>query len=229
MPDADAYRALTRFDTPTLCNALEVVVPSRRGHGFTVHPLVCLHPEAKPIVGQARTATIRAATPSGRSAAEERRVVLEYYRHVASPPHPTITVIEDLDPVPGTGAWWGEVHTHVHRGLGSLGAITNGSVRDLDQVATGFQVLAGKVGPSHAYVHPVEVAIPVTVAGMRVNPGDWIHADRHGAVVIPPEAVDALPAAAEAIARGERVLIEASQRPDFDVARLENLLAGRGH
>jgi regulator of RNase E activity RraA len=102
-------------------------------------------------------------------------------------------------------------------------------VRDLDQVATGFQVLAGKVGPSHAYVHPVEVAIPVTVAGMRVNPGDWIHADRHGAVVIPPEAVDALPAAAEAIARGERALIEASQRPDFDIAKLEALLAGRGH
>jgi regulator of RNase E activity RraA len=229
MPDADAYRALARFDTPTICNALEVVVPARRGHGFTVHPLVCLHPEAKPIVGQARTATIRAATPSGRSAAEERRVVLEYYRHVASPPHPTITVIEDLDPVPGTGAWWGEVHTHVHRGLGSLGAITNGSVRDLDQVASGFQVLAGKVGPSHAHVHPVEVAVPVTVAGMRVNPGDWIHADRHGAVVVPPEAVDALPAAAETIARGERVLIEASQRPDFDVARLEALLAGRGH
>lgn len=229
MPDADAYRALARFDTPTICNALEVVLPARRGHGFTFHPLVCLHPDAKPIVGQARTATIRAATPSGRSAAEERRVVLEYYRHVASPPHPTLTVIEDLDPVPGTGAWWGEVHTHVHRGLGSLGAITNGSVRDLEQVATGFQVLAGKVGPSHAYVHPVEVAIPVTVAGMRVSPGDWIHADRHGAVVIPPEAVEALPAAAETIARGERVLIEASQRPDFDVARLEALLAGRGH
>jgi regulator of RNase E activity RraA len=229
MPHADALFALARFDTPTICNALEVVVPARRGHGFTFHPLVCLHPEAKPIVGQARTATIRAATPSGRSAAEERRVVLEYYRHVASPPHPTITVIEDLDPVPGTGAWWGEVHTHVHRGLGSLGAITNGSVRDLEQAATGFQVLAGKVGPSHAYVHPVEVAISVTVAGMRVNPGDWIHADRHGAVVIPPEAVDALPAAAETIARGERVLIEASQRPDFDVAKLEALLAGRGH
>lgn len=229
MPDADAYRALARFDTPTICNALEVVLPARRGHGFTFHPLVCLHPDAKPIVGQARTATIRAATPSGRSAAEERRVVLEYYRHVASPPHPTLTVIEDLDPVPGTGAWWGEVHTHVHRGLGSLGAITNGSVRDLEQVATGFQVLAGKVGPSHAYVHPVEVAIPVTVAGMRVSPGDWIHADRHGAVVIPPEAVEALPAAAETIARGERVLIEASQRPDFDVARLEALLARRGH
>jgi regulator of RNase E activity RraA len=229
MPHADALFALARFDTPTICNALEVVVPARRGHGFTFHPLVCLHPEAKPIVGQARTATIRAATPSGRSAAEERRVVLEYYRHIASPPHPTITVIEDLDPVPGTGAWWGEVHTHVHRGLGSLGAITNGSVRDLDQVASGFQVLAGKVGPSHAHVHPVEVAVPVTVAGMRVNPGDWIHADRHGAVVVPPEAVDALPAAAETIARGERVLIEASQRPDFDVARLEALLAGRGH
>lgn len=229
MPDAAAFRALARFDTPTICNALEVVAPARRGHGFTLHALVCVHPEARPIVGQARTATIRAATPSGRSAAEDRRVLLEYYRHVGAPPHPTLTVIEDLDPVPGTGAWWGEVHTHVHRGLGSAGVITNGSVRDLDQVASEFQVLAGKVAPSHAHVHPVEVAVPVSVAGMRVHPGDWIHADRHGAVVIPPDVVAELPAAAEAIARRERVLIDASLERGFDVAKLEALLRGGDH
>jgi regulator of RNase E activity RraA len=229
MAEADAFRALARFDTPTICNALEVVAPGRRGHGFTVHPLVCVHPQAKPIVARARTATIRAATPSELDPAAARRAILEYYRYVGAPPHPTITVIEDLDPVPGTGAWWGEVHTHVHRGLGSLGVITNGSVRDLDAVASDFQVLAGKVGPSHAHVHPVDVGVPVTVAGMRVAPGDWIHADRHGAVVIPPEVVEQLPAAVEAIARRERALIEASQKPGFDVARLESLLTGQDH
>jgi regulator of RNase E activity RraA len=156
-------------------------------------------------------------------------VLRAYYRHVGAPPHPTVTVIEDLDPVPGTGAWWGEVHSHLHRGLGSRGVITNGSVRDLDQLAPDFQVLAGKVGPSHAYVHPVEVGAPVTVAGMRVSPGDWIHADRHGAVVIPEPALERLAAAAEAVIRRERVLIEASREPGFDVVRLEALLSGREH
>jgi len=229
MSDSDPAAALARFDTPTICNALEVVCPERRGHGFTVHPLVCVHPSLSPIVARARTATIRAATPSGRSAADDARVLREYYRHVGAPPHPTITVIEDLDPAPGTGAWWGEVHSHVHRGLGSRGVITNGSVRDLDQLAPDFQVLAGKVGPSHAWVHPVDVGGPVTVAGMRVSPGDWIHADRHGAVVIPETALGRLAAAAEAIARRERVLIEASTKPGFDVARLEALLAGQEH
>ena len=229
MPDPDPSRSLVRFDTPTICNALELVCPERRGHGFTTAALFCAHPALPPILARARTATIRAAAPSGRSPDEEARVLRDYYRHVGAPPHPTVTVIEDLDPVSGTGAWWGEVHSHVHRGLGSLGVITNGSVRDLDQLATGFQVLAGKVGPSHAYVHPVEAGIPVTVAGMRVEPGDWIHADRHGAVVVPESALAELAAAAEAVARRERVLIEASQKPGFDVARLEALLSGRDH
>jgi regulator of RNase E activity RraA len=223
------WRALTRFDTPTVCNALEEVCPERRGHGFTIHSLFCAHPALPPIVARARTATIRASTPSGRSPSDQARVLRAYYRHVGEPPHPTITVIEDLDPVPGTGAWWGEVHSHVHRGLGSRGVITNGSVRDLDQLAPGFQVLAGSVGPAHAHVHPVEVGVPVTVAGMRVSPGDWLHADRHGAVVIPEAALERLAAAAEAVVQRERVLIEASQKPDFDVARLEALLSGRDH
>lgn len=229
MSESNALASLRQFDTPTICNALEVVVPERRGFGFTTAPLVCVHPTAAPIVARARTATIRAAKSPERDAAEQRKVQLEYYRHVGSPPHPTLTVIEDLDPQPGTGAWWGEVQTHLHRGLGSLGVITNGSVRDLADVATGFQILAGSVGPSHAYVHPVEVGVPVTIAGMRVEPGDVVHADRHGAVVIPEECVEGLPEAARRLARAERVLIDASKHPDFDFARLESMLTGRDH
>lgn len=153
---------------------------------------------------------------------------LAYYRHVAEPPHPTVTVIEDIDREP-VGAWWGEVHTHMHRGLGSLGVVTDGTVRDLDQVAEGFQLLAHSVGPSHAHVHPVDFGVPVTVAGMTVFPGDLIHADRHGALVIPPDVAAELPQAAERVMKVERVMIEASKQPDFGIAKLEELLAGRGH
>jgi regulator of RNase E activity RraA len=229
MPSDTAIQALRAFDTPTICNALEALRPERRGHGFTTEPLVCLHPELPPIFAPARTATIRAATPPERDAAAERDAALAYYRYVGAPPHPTLTVIEDLDDPPGAGAWWGEVHTHVHRGLGSLGVITNGSVRDLDAVDPRFQVLAAQVVPSHIWVRPVEVGIPVTVAGLRVAPGDWIHADRHGAVVVPVETIEELPAAAAAVVARERVLIEASRGADFDVARLERLLGGGGH
>lgn len=228
MPSPEQIAMLREFDTPTICNALERVAPERRGHGFTIRPLLCVHPGLPPIVARARTATIRAAEPPAGDARDAARRVIEYYRHVGSPPHPTITVIEDLDPEP-VGAWWGEVHTHVHRGLGSLGVLTNGSVRDLDDVAEGFQVLAGRIGPSHAYVHPVEVGVPVQVAGMRVEPGDWIHADRHGAVVLPESVIAALPDAARELAKQERVLIDASTQPGFDVERLESLLGARNH
>ena len=227
MTTPELLEALKAFDTPTLCNALERVVPERTGYGYTTHPLVCVRPELPPIVGYARTATLRAVQSSSRDAAAEREARLAYYESIAAAPHPTITVVEDLDPSPGFGAWWGEVQTHVHRGLGSLGVVTNGSVRDLGELAEGFQVLAGNVGPSHAFVHPVAWDIPVSVHGMRVCPGALVHADRHWAVVVPEELAALLPAAAKEIVKGESVLIEASKKPGFEFETLRSLLTGR--
>jgi regulator of RNase E activity RraA len=216
--------ALAALDTPTVCNAIEVLAPHRTGVGFTTRPLLCLNPRLKPVVGFARTATIRAMHPSGRSELEERESNLAYLRHIAQTPLPTICVIEDIDPVPGFGAWWGEVYSHVHKGLGAVGAITNGSVRDLDLCAEGFQILAGSVGPSHAYTHCVEASVPVTVAGMRVHPGELIHADRHGAVVVPADLCRVLPEVAARLAREEAVWIAASKRADFSCEIVEELL-----
>ena len=227
MSNADLLAALKALDTPTLCNALERVAPERTGYGYTTRPLVCVRPELEPIVGYARTATIRAVQPSAREGAAEREARLAYYESIAAGPHPTVTVSEDIDPAPGVGAWWGEVQTHLHRGLGSLGVVTNGSVRDLGELAEGFQVLAGNVGPSHAFVHPVAWGIPVSVHGMRVCPGDLVHADRHGAVVVPEELAALLPAAAKEIVKGESVLIEASKKPGFEFETLRSLLTGR--
>jgi regulator of RNase E activity RraA len=226
--DGDLLASLARYDTPTLCNAMERVDPGRQGTGFTRRPLHCVHPALPPIVGFARTARIRAAEPSGRDPAREREVELAYYRHMAEPPGPRIAVVEDLDPEP-VGAWWGEVNTNLHRGLGCLGVLTNGIARDLPQMARHFQVLAGGVAPSHAHVHVVEVGCPVTVAGLRVAPGDLLHADCHGALSIPLEAAAALPEAAERVIAEERVLIEASKREDFGIDVLERLLSGSDH
>ncbi len=214
LPD-DLLTRLRSFDTPTICNALEVVRPECRGEGFTTRPLVCLRPQMPPIVGYARTATIRAEHPSGNTPEEVRQRRLDYYAYVDDGPKPSVIVIEDQDPNPGFGAFWGEVNSHVHRGLGALGVVTNGSIRDLDDNAEGFQMLAGQVGPSHAYVRIEEFGRPVDVADMIVRSGDLIHADQHGAVVIPEDVAADLPAVIDRIIRKEAVIIEASKRPDF--------------
>ena len=113
----------------------------------------------------------------------------------------------------------------MHKGLGVQGVVTNGSIRDLDACAPGFQLLAGMVGPSHAYVHVVETGCPVDVYGMRVEHDAIIHADRHGAVVIPPEAVKELPAAVDLLTRREAVILACARQPEFDIAQLRRAMA----
>ncbi len=223
---AELLRQLESLDTPTICNALEIAAPERRARGFTTRPLVCAWPELAPVVGYARTATIRAREPSGRSPAEQARVQDAYYAYLAQGgPLPSICVIQDLDGEhAGFGAFWGEVHTHVHRGLGSRGVVTDGSIRDLSACAEGFQLLAGSVGPSHAHVHVVDFGSQVHVSGMVASSGDLIHMDRHGAVVIPCEAAAAIPEAAAAVARREARIIEASKQSDFSLEALRRAL-----
>jgi len=221
LPDPKSLDALRAYDTPTICNALEIVVPARRATGFTRRPLIAAFPEMKPVVAFARTALIRSREPHPRDRDSATRLRLGYYEHIAAAPLPSIAILQDIDaPDTGLGAFWGEVQTHVHKGLGCTGVITDGSVRDLDAMAPGFLVLAGSIMPSHAHVHLVDFGGTVSVAGMVVSANDVIHADRHGAVVIPPEAVDKIPAAVELLTRRERVIIEASKQPGFSVDRL---------
>jgi regulator of RNase E activity RraA len=226
LPDAAALQALAAFDTPTICNALELVAPARRAAGFIRRPLVAPFPALKPVVAFARTAHIRSREPSPRSRAAATEIRLGYYAHIAEAPLPSLAVIQDIDaPDQGFGAFWGEVQTNVHRGLGCVGVVTDGSVRDLDAMAPGFFVLAGSIMPSHAHVHLVDFGGTVSVAGMIVSPNDVIHADRHGAVVVPAEAVGEIPAAVDLLTRREKVLIDAARAPGFSVERLRRAFA----
>ena len=218
---ADDLAFLTQWDTPTICNALEEIVPERRSHGFTTEHLFALDPSLPPICGFARTATIRAAEPPRETAAEMVAKRTSYYEYVAVKPNPTIAVIQDLDPVPGIGAFWGEVQTNVHKGLGVLGAVTNGSFRDVPDSARGFHLIGHKVGPSHAYVHLVDIDCLVTVNGLTVATNDVVHMDQHGAVMIPLEAVKKIPAAVDLIARRENVIIAAAKADDFNIDKLK--------
>ena len=208
---------LATIDTPTVCNALEVVAPKRRGYGYTVQPLVCTRPQLGVMVGYARTATIRAQHP-----ADPRPNPGDYYDYVDNGgPKPAISVIQDLDgEARGYGSFWGEVNSNIHKGLGCLGVITDGSVRDLPDVAEGFQMLADRIGPSHAFVHVVGFGGTIDVCGMTVNDGDLVHADQHGAVVIPHDVADKVMDAAAGIARREAVIINAARQPGFNIEKL---------
>ncbi len=220
-PTASELSALAEFDTPTICNALEVLLPAAPRVGFTVRPLVCGFPDLPPMIGYARTATLRAKAPPAGSPADVKWLRHQYYRFIERGPRPSIIVMEDVDGADaGFGAFWGEVHSAVHRGLGAVGLITNGSIRDLPQWAPGFQVLAGSIGPSHAYANLVAFDVPVNVAGMAVRTGDLIHADRHGAVVIPMAAVRELPAAARTVAAREAPILAAARAPDCTAEKL---------
>ena len=161
----------------------------------------------------------------GLSAAEQRQARLEYYRYVAAGGGPKIVVIQDVDSRIGFGCFWGEVQTAIHKALGCQGLVTDGGVRDLDAVAPGFQVLCGKVTPSHAWVHAIAFGGTVDVFGMIARSDDLIHADRHGAVVIPREVAREVVKAAELCARREEPILKVARSPDFSLDALERAMA----
>ena len=216
---------LRQWDTPTICNALELVVPTRRGRGFTIKPFTVADAALPPICGVARTGQIRAAAPSGRTREEDREARAGWYEYVADAELPTIVVMEDLDEEPGFGAFWGEVNTAIHKGLGCLGCVTSGSFRDRDALAPGFQIIGGSVGPSHAFVHLVDFGRDVLVHGMACAHDNVVHADRHGAVVIPSHAVRQLSAAVDLCMRRESVVLQMARRPDFSIEKLRDALS----
>jgi regulator of RNase E activity RraA len=209
MVSESQFKFLRSIDTPTVCNLMEIVAPERRGAGYTVQHLHCPFPDLPPMVGFAKTVTIRARDKVGGPSYMQKR--MDYLDYVAAAPQPGIAVIEDKDEPAGYGAFWGEVQSNVHKALGCLGTVTNGSIRDIPAIAEGFQMLAGSLSPSHAYVHVVEFGVPVSIHGMAVNSGDLIHADRHGAIVVPVATIDAMQKALDGLIKQEARIIAAAK------------------
>jgi regulator of RNase E activity RraA len=224
MVSESQFTFLRSIDTPTVCNLIEIVAPERRGVGYTASHLHCPFPDLPPIVGFAKTATIRARDPVSGSNYMQKR--MDYLDYVAAAPSPSVVVIEDKDEPAGYGAFWGEVQTNVHKALGCLGTVTNGSIRDLSAVAEGFQMLAGSIAPSHAYVHIVEFDLSVTIHSMEVQSGNLIHADRHGAVVVPVENIDAMAAALDGLMKREAKIIAAARAPGASVGTIKAAMKG---
>ena len=216
---------LRQVDTPTVCNAIEVAQGKRGFNCFTRGTMQHSRPGDPAIVGFARTAKI-----SGLAAPKEPSDVIrarrmDYFRSMAGGNGPTVAVVEDVDFPNCIAGWWGEVHVAVHKGLGMSGAVTNGVVRDLDVMDEGFPVLAGSVGPSHGFVHVLKIGDPVEVMNMSVCQGDLIHADRHGALVIPTEVVSVLKHAIEKVIDSEAIVLVPARKPGFNIEKLEEVWA----
>ena len=213
--DPSLLEALKRFDSPTLSNAIETFAIRPRDEGYMSMDIRCFFPELGPLVGYAATATIRAR---GESAHGDQTAL---YQHVREIPQPCVVVVQDMDEPPGCGSLWGEVNATIFGALGCAGCVTDGCVRDVKEArAMGFQFFARGPGVSHAYVRVESAGQPVTVGGLRVSPGDLIHADQHGVLLIPREIAAQLPAAAEQVIAGEQALLGWVRSSEFDADEL---------
>jgi regulator of RNase E activity RraA len=219
--DETLLALLRNVDTPTVCNAIEVVEGRRGFAGFTRGTVLASAPHEPPMVGYAVTARISGLKPPAEPKDVIRARRMDYYRMMAEAPKPAIAVIEDVDYPDCVAAYWGEVNTSIHKGFGLAGAFTNGVMRDLGDLPEAFPVLAGSIGPSHGFVYIVESATPVTVFGLTVRPGDLVHADRHGAVVVPPEVIPGLAAAIAKLRETEALVLGPARSPGFDFAAFE--------
>ncbi len=178
---------LKRWNTPTIANALEQI--SR------ADPLVIVNqdetrdfmPEMGPMMGYAMTVVISGGDP--RPKREQSDNFTRYREYLASRPGPKIVVVQDLDQPRCHGSIWGEVGANHARALGCVGTITDGAVRDLDEMrSAGFKALARRLAVSHAHCWPLRWGCEVEVFGTVIKPGQLIHADKHGFILIPADA-----------------------------------------
>lgn len=212
---------LQQVDTPTVCNAIEVAQGKRGFNAFTRGTMQASDTQAPAIVGYARTAKISAQRPSDDPVDVVKARRKAYYQHMSNGEQPSIAVVEDVDFPDCVGAFWGEINTTVHKGFGVKGALTNGVMRDLGDLPAGFPVIAGSIGPSHAFVHVTEIGEPVNIFGLAVKDGDLVHADRHGALVIPGDVIDQLHEAITKLLATEKLVLEPARADGFDYDAFE--------
>jgi 4-hydroxy-4-methyl-2-oxoglutarate aldolase len=213
--------ALRQLNTPTISNAIEIFKIRPRSEGFMDASIRCIFPEMGVMVGYACTATIAAREPAPPGLHVSR---FGQWDNVLSIPAPRVMVIHDLDDPPAVGSYWGEVQSNIYGALGCVGTVTDGSVRDLDEVRElGFHFFAAHVSVSHAYVHLVDFGQPVKVGKLTVHPGDLIHADQHGVLVIPHKVARFVATATAWVEQAERQIIDYCKSPDFDIEGLKAL------
>ena len=215
---SDTLSKLQKIDSPSICNAIEGFNFRPKNEGFMLPEIEGRFPDMPPVVGYAVTGVISANAPEGRNVSRE-----DWWDLIVSVPEPRFIVLHDIDNPP-LGAYWGEVQGNIHKALGAVGVATDGTVRDLDEVRElGFQFFAKEISVSHAYVHLVEIGIPILVGGLTVNTGDLLHGDKHGVTNIPFEIADKIPGMVDTIADYEKQTIGLCQSADFSLEKLKEV------
>lgn len=212
----DYLDLLRTYDTPTICNVIEVFHIRPRQTGYMDARIRACFPEMPPMVGFACTATFRSAAPPAQGsvyASLDRHV--QAFGDVAAP---QAVVFQDLDD-PTAAATFGEVMCTTYKRFGAVGLITSGAARDLDQVRRlGFPCFSNGAICSHGYAHFVDVNVPVRVGGVAISPGELLHGDANGVTTIPLEiAGDVAHACAEYCA-AEQVVLDYCNSSEVTVA-----------
>jgi regulator of RNase E activity RraA len=200
---------LRTFDTPTISNAIERFGIRSKSEGVMTPEIKCILPYGKTMIGYACTGKISAVKPPTPAQAD---MMMAYYEKLQKTARPSIAVLQDMDPAP-TGSFWGEVNATVHKALGCVGTVTDGGVRDLNEVGPlGFGFFAKCLLVTHAYIHLEAYDCPVTVGGLTVNPGDLLAADRHGVILIPGAVAKDLAEACKKAADAELPVLEGCRK-----------------
>lgn len=217
LPSNDTLAALAGWDTPSLSNALDSLRLREFNTGYTDGSISRITGSA-PMVGIAVTARMAARNPG-----DDAVPVARLHEQVAAVDGPVVVVVEDVDDPAGAGAFLGEVNGSLLAALGIAGLVTNGRVRDVNELRQlGYSVFARGLCVARSYMRLVDVGSAVTVAGMTVSPGDIIHGDEHGVLDIPTEAIPQILDKAELIREDEQNVVNWSRSNEFTV---EGLLA----
>lgn len=197
--NAASLEKLARFDTPTICNVIELFAVRPQNTGFMDGRIRCNFPEFPPLVGFAATAQFRSGAPPQQG--DGYGGIVDQLALFQSLPGPAVVVFQDVDDPP-VGATFGEVMCSTYQAYGSTGLITSGAGRDLEQVkALRYPVFTGGTICSHGYNHMLHIGMPVRVGGLMVNTGDLLHGDVNGVTNIPfPIAAEVADAADEFVA-----------------------------
>lgn len=221
----ETLAALGQLDTCAVVNAIECFDVRLRNEGFTNTSIRSQLPALPPMIGYAMTLRVRSASPSWKG--ENYLDRTDWWGYLQAQPAPRVLVIQDMDGHTGTGAFIGETHAAILQALGCVGAVTNGAVRDLPAVGRlGFRLFSSSVAVSHSYMHVVEVGGRVEVGGLSIAPGDLLHGDQHGVVLIPAQIAEQIPPTVERIRKRERAIIQYCHSPGFTLEGLKQIASG---
>jgi 4-hydroxy-4-methyl-2-oxoglutarate aldolase len=210
---------LRAIDACTVSNAIERLDVRLRNEGFANSSVRCLSPRLAPMVGYAAPGRIR--TSEAPTTRHWYYRSMDWWHYILTIPAPRVIVMQDVDERPGLGALFGEIHSIICHALDCVGYVTNGTVRDLQDLERAeYHLFASGVAVSHAYAHVVDFGEPVEIGGLTVHPGDLLHGDLHGVQCVPAMAAAKIPKIAAQVVAEERELIQLCQSPGFTLEKL---------